>query len=450
MKFDLLVIGAGPGGYPAAVTAAEAGLKVAIVDKSGALGGTCLSVGCIPSKTLLHFTERYAEMSHKPFTTGTLNFQELQQHREKVIQDLQKSLTGLFKQLKIAVYHGEAEFVSETQVQVGGELLEAGKIVLATGSEPISLPFLPIDEQQILSSTGALSLGEPPKSMAVIGAGVIGVELASVFQRLGTKVQVVELLPTVCTGIDHDLSRALQKSLTAQGLEFFLSTALHKAEKLDGKVQLFLKQADGKESMITADKVLVAVGRRPNSKIKGLDKAGITVLPSGHIMVDQKLQTTSAHVYAIGDLIQGPMLAHRAEAEGRALGAFFGGAPFEEVNYFALPSVIYTYPEVASVGLTEAEVKAFERPYKATKSSFQANPRAIASGTNEGFVKMIWDIQTRTLLGAHIIGPCASELIAIGMMAIAKKMTAKDIATLPFAHPTLSEAIKDCSNIPLT
>ncbi|MDB6081663.1 MAG: dihydrolipoyl dehydrogenase [Chlamydiia bacterium] len=442
MKYDVVVIGSGPGGYPAALRACELGLKVALIEKDAFLGGTCLNVGCIPSKTLLHFTELYA---HFPYdlcgeTKGTLDFAMLQKRKEKVICDIRSQLQTLFKGHHIDTIHGRAEIISPHHVRVNGQEIEVRSIILATGSEPIALPFLPFDEKQVVSSTGGLALEKVPESMIVIGAGVIGIELASVYARLKSKVTIIELAASICGGIDSSLQKGLLTELKKQGIEFHLSSRLLSGKVEEGKITVQIQTSQ--ELKLQAEVVLVAVGRRPLTKNLGLEQVGVNLDPSGHVAVNSTFQSSVPSIYAIGDLIDGPMLAHRASLEGVAVAEIIAGKKVS-VEYMSLPSVIYTYPEAASCGMTEEEIKKTGRPYKASISFLKANPRAYASQETDGFVKVIVDSKTAVLLGVHILAPHASELISIAMVAIHERMTASELGKLPFPHPTLSEAIKE-------
>jgi dihydrolipoamide dehydrogenase len=445
--YDLAVIGAGPGGYLAALYANQLGLKVVCIEK-GTVGGTCLHVGCIPSKTLLHFTDLYAQLLENrtfiPTSTATVDFAALQAHKQKVIGSLSSAVSYLFSKNGVDLVTGKATLTSAHTIQVEGfgKEISAKNILLATGSLPIELPFLPFDEKKILSSTGALNLAAVPSSMLVVGAGVIGVELASVYARLGTKVRCVELLPTVCAGLDAALSQGLLQALKKQKIEFLLSTQVMSGKVSDKGVTLELKGQDGERASCTSDVVLVAIGRRSATKELGLEAAGVKVEKNGSIQVDGSFRTSVPSIYAIGDLIEGSMLAHRATEEGIAVCELLAGKK-AAIEYMSLPNVIYTFPECATVGLTEEEVKKSGRPYKTATAYLKGNPRALASGYQEGFAKVIADAKTELLLGLHILSPQASEMISIGMVAISKKMKASELAFLPFPHPTLSECIKE-------
>ena len=444
-NYDLAVIGAGPGGYPAAIYASKLGLKVVCIEK-GSVGGTCLNVGCIPSKTLLHFTDLFAQLVENEAIVkaqgAAIDFTALQTHKQKVIANLSASVAHLLSKNDVDFVAGKATLTSAHTIQVDDREITAKNILLATGSAPIALPFLPFDEKRVLSSTGALHLSAVPTSMVVVGAGVIGVELASVFQRLGTKVSCVELQPAVCSGLDLALSHGLLQALKKQKIEFLLSTQVVSGKVSDKEVSLELKGASGEKIDCTSDVVLVAIGRRPATMDLGLEAVGVKIQKNDSIQVDGSFQTTVDSIYAIGDLIEGPMLAHRATEEGIAVCDLLAGKK-TRIDYMSLPNVIYTFPECATVGLTEEEVKKTERPYKVATAYLKGNPRAFACGYQEGFVKVIADGKTDALVGMHILSPQASEMIAIGMVAISQKMKVGELALLPFPHPTLSEAIKE-------
>jgi dihydrolipoamide dehydrogenase len=448
-NFDLIVIGSGPGGYVAAIRAAQLGLKVACVEKSPQLGGTCLNVGCIPSKTLLHSTEFLYRLIHEGKQMGiegeqtSFNFAQMMTQKRKVITSFNEGIAALFKKNQITSLTATATFTSPTTLQVGSQELTARYILLATGSEPIQLPFLPFDEKRILSSTGALALQTPPKKLLVIGAGVIGVELGSVYSRLGSEVVFIEFLDRVCPTLDESLSKALQPLLTKQKMAFHLSSRVTSADMTSSQITLHVAQGDA-TTQISGDAVLVCIGRKPYTQNLGLDKAGIVPNERGFIPIDGQFRTSQPHIFAIGDIVDGPMLAHKASEEGVAVAEILAGySPV--INYLAIPNVVYTYPEVASVGLTEAEAKNFGLTLKTGQFPFKANSRARCVNEEEGFVKILADAATDRLLGVHIIGAHASELIAEAALAIQHNLTALDIANTPHAHPTLSEAIKEAA-----
>ena len=447
-NYDVAVIGAGPGGYVAALRAAQLGLSVVCIEKEKSVGGTCLNVGCIPSKTLLHTTEYYAWLRDGSQEMGiisqepSVDFEKMMQRKDQVIQGLVQGIHGLFKRSGVTHVEGLAHFVNPHQVEVsqktGSQLIRANAFILATGSEPTPLPFAPFDEKVILSSTGALSLPSVPKKMVVIGGGVIGVELASVYKRLGSDVTVVEMLDRICPTLDDAISKALLQILKKQGINFLLGAKVSEIKRdPKGGASIVLEPLQKLE----ADVVLVAIGRRPYSQSLGLAEIGVN-LNRGFVTVDGNFHTSVPHIYAIGDLIDGPMLAHRASDEGRVVAEIIAGRA-SKMNYMTIPNVIYTHPEVASVGLTEAEAKAMNLSCVVGTASFRANARARCNGYAEGFVKVIGAGPELTLVGMHIIGPQASELIAEGVIAIEKRATLMDIANAPHAHPTLSETIKE-------
>jgi dihydrolipoamide dehydrogenase len=442
--YDLAVIGTGPGGYHAAIYASKLGMRVIAFEKE-AVGGTCLNVGCIPSKTLLHFSELYAEISKKKEYFGpsqSFNYHNMQQFKEEVVNGLRQSVTFLFQKNKITLVQSEAIIKGAHEIEAAGKIHTAKNIILAAGAETIQLPFLECDGKQVVSSSSFLALDAIPASLTVIGAGVIGVELASLFRRFGCKVDVVELTGHICPGLDGEIEKGLLQSLKAEGISFHLETQVVSATKQANKVTLLCK--NDKEFSIESEMVLVAVGRRPSIKKMELEALGVLSEPTGHIQVNSQFQTSVSSLYAIGDLIQGPMLAHRASLEGVAVVEHLAGLK-TGVEYMYVPGVIYTFPECAQVGLTEEEAQKLGRAYKSAKAYVRANPRAEACGYKDGFVKLIMDEKTKILLGMHLLCPQASELIAVGMIALKKKMTAEELADLPFAHPTLSEAIKEAA-----
>lgn len=449
MTFDVAVIGAGPGGYIAAIRAAQLGLKTVCIEKRKELGGTCLNVGCIPSKALLHSSELFWKLQKHGAEEGIVaeklscDFSQMMRRKEEVVSGFVKGIDGLFKKNKIERVQGHARLIKESgKIDVDGKIIEAARIILATGSEPIELPFLPFDEKRVVSSTGALAFASIPKKLLIIGAGIIGVELGSVYRRLGSEVLFLEFLDRICPAFDKALSKAFEKSLAAQGLDFRLS---HKVLKADvGKAIRLTAQGPKGEETFEGDAVLVCVGRRPLSRDLGLESAGIRTDAKGFVEIDDNFQTVRKDVFAIGDLVPGPMLAHKASEEGAAVAEYIAGHR-PRIDYLAIPSVAYTYPELAVVGLAEEEAKARNLAYKASQFPFKANSRARCTGEEEGFVKLISDVSSGRLLGAHILGANASELIAEAGLAIQLQATVGQIASTPHAHPTLSEAIKEAA-----
>lgn len=455
--YDLAVIGSGPGGYVAAVRAAELGLKTICIDKRELPGGTCLNVGCIPSKSLLHSSEIYSKFLHESAEHGiqfkdlSIDFSTMMKRKQQVVKSLCDGVLGLFKRHNVRFAVGTAQLIDPHRLQISREGktedISAAHILLATGSEPIALQQIPFDERQVVSSTGALALPKIPKRMIVIGGGVIGVELASVYNRLGAQVTIIEMLDHICPAMDSTISQWLLKVLKHQGIEFLLSTQMVSAVVQPDEVILTLQQGD-KLLNLSGDVVLVSVGRRPYSEGLGLEKVGISLSSKGFVDVDDAYRTIHPHIFAIGDLVEGVMLAHRASEEGVAVVEMIAGRR-SSVNTMTIPNVIYTNPEVAAVGLTEKEAKDAGVSVKVGMSSFKGNPRARCSGEMEGIVKVIGDLKTGRLVGMHIIGPHASELISEGMMAMEKKATLRDLAYAPNAHPTLSEAIKEAAIVSL-
>ncbi|GGE01491.1 dihydrolipoamide dehydrogenase [Gemmobacter megaterium] len=450
-QFDLIVIGAGPGGYVCAIRAAQLGLKVACVEGRDTLGGTCLNVGCIPSKALLHATHslheaevNFARMGLS-VDTPKVDWAKMQGYKSDVVAGNTKGIEFLFKKNKVTWLKGWASIPAAGQVKVGDEVHEAKSIVIATGSEPASLPGVPVDEKVIVTSTGALALESVPKSMVVIGAGVIGLEMGSVYARLGAEVTVVEYLDAITPGMDSEVAKAFQKLLTKQGLKFVLGAAVQGAEVTDSgaKVSYKLRKDDSAQE-IAADVVLVATGRKPYTDGLGLEALGVEVLPRGQIKTDGQFRTSVPGILAIGDAIVGPMLAHKAEDEGMAVAEIVAGK-HGHVNYGVIPGVVYTAPEVASVGATEDQLKEQGRAYKVGKFSFMGNARAKAVFQGDGFVKMLADKETDRILGVHIIGPGAGDLIHEICVAMEFGAAAEDIARTCHAHPTFSEAVREAA-----
>lgn len=454
--YDLVVIGAGPGGYVAAIRAAQLGLKVACIDKRKSLGGTCLNIGCIPSKALLQSSEHYSHALHGLAAHGvnvgkvSYDLKAMMGHKDKVVEDNTKGIAFLFKKNKVTPVHGTARIQSATEVRVTAEngdsqTLRTGSILIATGSDSAPLAGLEIDEKQIVTSTGALTLESVPKHLVVVGAGYIGLEMGSVWARLGAKVTVIEYLERITPGMDAEVAKAFQKILEKQGMTFRLGTKVTGAETLKTKVKLSVEPAAGGDrETIECDTVLVSIGRRPYTDQLGLEEVGVKTNDRGFVEIDAHFQTSVEGVYAIGDCVPGPMLAHKAEDEGVAAAEIIAGES-GHVNYDVIPGIVYTWPEVASVGKTEEQLKDDGIDYKVGKFPFSANGRARAANDTDGFVKLLADAKTDRILGAHILGPDAGTLIheiAVGMEFGA---SAEDIARTCHGHPTLSEAVKEAA-----
>jgi dihydrolipoamide dehydrogenase len=449
--FDTIIIGAGPGGYVCAIRAAQLGLKVAVVEGRETLGGTCLNVGCIPSKAMLHATHMLHE-THENFekmglmgAAPKVDWAKMQAYKQDVVTGNTKGIEFLLKKNKVAWIKGWASIPTPGQVKVGDEIHNAKHIVIATGSESSSIPNVSIDEETIVSSTGALTLGQIPKTMVVIGAGVIGLEMGSVYARLGTEVTVVEYLDAITPGMDAEVAKTFQRILTKQGLKFILGAAVQSATKgKKGATVTWKLKKDDSEASLTADIVLVATGRKPYTTGLGLEALGVEMGPRGTVKTDDHFRTNVPGLYAIGDAIAGPMLAHKAEDEGMALAEIMAGK-HGHVNYGVIPGVIYTTPEVANVGQTEEQLKAEGRAYKAGKFPFMGNARAKAVFQAEGFVKILVDATTDRILGAHIIGPQAGDLIHEICVAMEFGASAQDLALTCHAHPTWSEAVREAA-----
>ena len=456
MEFDVVVIGGGPGGYVAAIKAAQLGLKVACVEMRGKLGGTCLNVGCIPSKALLQSSHKYEEAKHSMVEHGVeikdvkLNLEKMMGRKSNVVESLTKGIEGLFAKNKITYYKGAGSFVTANQIKVvahdGGEqTINTKNTIIATGSESTPIPGIEIDEKKIVSSTGVLELDKVPARMAVIGGGVIGLEMGSVWSRLGAKVTVIEYSDRIVPSMDMDISKEFKKILEKQGFEFKLATKVMSAKSLGNGVEIEVSPASGGDSeKINIDVALVSIGRRPYTAGLGLDRIGIILDERGRIPVSSHYETSVKGIYAIGDVIVGPMLAHKAEEEGIAAVEIIAGQ-HGHVNYDAIPGIIYTWPEVAAVGKTEEEVKKSGTEYNVGKFPFLANSRARANGDTSGFVKIIADKKTDQILGAHIIGANAGELIQEIVVGMEFKAAAEDIARTSHGHPGLSEAVKEAA-----
>ena len=449
--FDTIILGAGPGGYVCAIRAAQLGLKVAVVEGRETLGGTCLNVGCIPSKALLHATHLLHE-THENFEKmglmgghPTVDWGKMQAYKDDVVTGNTKGIEFLFKKNKITWLKGWASIPAPGQVKVGDEVHSAKNIVIATGSEASSLPGVTVDEETVVTSTGALTLAKPPKSMVVIGAGVIGLEMGSVYARLGTEVTVVEYLDAITPGMDAEVAKSFQRILSKQGLKFVMGAAVQSVTKgKKGATVTYKLKKNDSEASIEADIVLVATGRKPYTAGLGLEALGVEMGPRGTIKTDDHFQTNIPGLYAIGDAVAGPMLAHKAEDEGMAVAEILSGK-HGHVNYNVIPGVIYTTPEVASVGQTEEQLKAEGRAYKVGKFPFMGNARAKAVFQAEGFVKLLADAATDRILGCHIIGPAAGDLIHEVCVAMEFGASAQDLALTCHAHPTFSEAVREAA-----
>ena len=456
MSYDVAVIGGGPGGYVAAIRAAQLGFRTACIEKRGSLGGTCLNIGCIPSKALLQSSELYAEAKHGLSEHGVrlgdvgLDLSAMLARKDKVVEGLTRGIELLFRKNKIDYVKGTGRLAGNGKITValtdGGEAgLSARHIIIATGSESTPLPGVEIDEKQIVTSTGALSFDRVPPRFVVIGGGYIGLEMGSVWSRLGSKVTVVEFLDRIVPGMDGELAKHFQRVLSKQGLEFRLGTKVTSAVKSGGAVTLTLEPAKGGPAeTLEADAVLVAIGRRPYVEGLGLETVGVTLDERGRIKTDDHFATSVPGIYAIGDVIAGPMLAHKAEEEGIAVVELLAGQA-GHVNYDTVPGIVYTSPEVATVGKTEEELKVAGVEYKVGKFPFTANSRARTAGVTDGFVKLLADARTDRLLGAHIIGPDAGTLIHECIMAMEFGGSAEDVARAFHGHPTLNEAVKEAA-----
>lgn len=454
-SYDLIVIGAGPGGYVCAIRAAQLGLSVACVERGATLGGTCLNVGCIPSKALLHASERYEEAAHHLGAFGikagkvALDLPAMMAHKNKVVSDNTKGIEFLFRKNKIDWIKGEAVLAAPGQISVSGQTYLAKNIVIATGSDSVSLPGLSTDEKQILTSTGALALPAVPDHLVVIGGGVIGLELGTVWRRLGAKVTVVEYLDRLLPGMDAEIARESQKILTKQGMSFRLSSKVTGAKADSRNVVLSLEPAQGGPAeSLTCSAVLVAVGRKPHTQGLGLDVLGIETDERGRIRTGRNFSTNIPGIYAIGDVIAGPMLAHKAGDEGVLVAEAIAGqwgARGVHIDCDLIPGVVYTSPEIAQVGRTEEDLKKAGIPYKVGKFPFSANARARAMNATDGFVKILADSATDRILGVHIIGPEAGTLISEAVLAMEFGATAEDLARTCHAHPTLEECLKEAA-----
>ena len=454
-NFDVIIIGGGPGGYVCAIRAAQLGLKTACIESRGSLGGTCLNIGCIPSKSLLNLSENFHKAKKDFNQQGIeisdikLNIDKMMSNKNKSIQVLTKGVEFLFKKNKVTYLKGKGVLFSKNDVVVYNnnkkENYKAKNIVIATGSDVTSVPGIKIDEKNIISSTGALSLDKVPNKLVVIGGGYIGLEMGSVWSRLGAEVTVIEYLDYITPGMDREISKEFQKILNKQGIKFKLNSKVNSVKnKNDSVLVEFTDNKDKKNQTIEADKVLVSVGRKPYTEGLNLSKIGVIKDEKGRIKVNEKLQTSISNIYAIGDVIKGPMLAHKAEDEGIAVAEILAGQA-GHVNYDVIPGVIYTSPEVATVGKTEEQLKSENKSYKVGKFPFLANSRAKVNNETEGFVKILADSITDKVLGVHIIGPHCGDMIAEMALAMEFGASSEDIARTCHAHPTHTEAIKEAA-----
>ena len=453
-KFNVVVIGGGPGGYVCAIRLAQLGFKTACVESRGSLGGTCLNVGCIPSKNLLNLSENFHKaksFSNLGIETGKLklNIEKMMKNKDKAVTVLTKGVEFLFKKNKVTYFKGTGSFKSPNQISIIDDkkketILEAQKIIISTGSEPVSLPNVKFDEKIILSSTGALSLNSVPKKMIVVGGGYIGLEMGSVWSRLGSEVHVIEFLDHITPGMDKEVSKEFMKILTKQGISFHMQTKVESIKNNKTSAKVFLMDKDGKKKELECDVVLISVGRKPNTKNLKLDSVGVLLDEKKRIKVNKNFETNIKNIYAIGDVIAGPMLAHKAEEEGIAVAELISGQS-GHVNYEVIPGVIYTSPEVATVGKTEEQLKSLGIKYKVGKFPFIANSRAKAINEPEGFVKILADEKTDKILGVHMIGPHVGEIIGEVAVAMEFGASSEDVARTCHAHPTFSEAVKEAA-----
>jgi dihydrolipoamide dehydrogenase len=451
MDYQVVVIGSGPGGYVAAIRCAQLGFKTAIVEKYDTLGGTCLNVGCIPSKALLDSSEHFHNANHTFKTHGIdinkpkVNLEQMIARKAEVVGQNTEGIAYLMKKNKIDVHHGMGSFVDKDTIQIDGKekkKITAEKVIIATGSKPSNLPFIKLDKERVITSTEALDLKEIPKHMIVIGGGVIGVELGSVYARLGAKVSVVEYLDNLIPSMDGTMGKELQKVLKKEGFELYLSHKVTSVERKAKTVTIKAENKKGEEIELKGDYCLVSIGRRPYTEGLGLDKVGIPTDKAGRIEVDEHLKTNADNIYALGDVVKGAMLAHKAEEEGVLVAEQMAGQK-PHINYNLIPGVVYTWPEVASVGFTEEQLKEQGRAYKTGKFPFKALGRARASMDVDGLVKILADKATDEILGVHIIGARAADMIAAGVTAMEYRASAEDISRMSHAHPTYMEAFKE-------
>ena len=454
-SFDVVIIGSGPGGYVSAIRCAQLGFKTAIIEKYSTLGGTCLNVGCIPSKALLSSSHHYAEIKHfadhgiEVSGDVKVNLEKMIARKQSIVDQTSGGVNFLMEKNKIAVFNGLGSFVDATHVAITkadgtSETIEAATIIIATGSKPSSLPFIKIDKERIITSTEALKLKEVPKHLVIIGGGVIGIELGQVYLRLGAQVSVVEFMDRIIPGMDGALSKELTKVLKKQGMKFYVSHKVKSVERNRDAVTVQAENAKGETITLEGDYALVSVGRRPYTDGLNADKAGVKISDRGQVEVNDHLQTSASNIYAIGDVVRGAMLAHKAEEEGTMVAEILAGQK-PHIDYNLIPGVVYTWPEVAAVGQTEEQLKASGVEYKVGSFPFKALGRARASGDLDGFVKILADKKTDEVLGVHMIGARTADLIAEAVVAMEYKASAEDISRMSHAHPTFAEAVKEAA-----
>ena len=454
-SFDVVIIGSGPGGYVSAIRCAQLGFKTAIIEKYSTLGGTCLNVGCIPSKALLSSSHHYAEVSHfaehgiELSGEVKVNLEKMIARKQAVVDQTSGGINYLMDKNKVTVFNGLGSFVDATHVAIAkadgtSETIEGKNIIIATGSKPSSLPFIKIDKERIITSTEALALKEVPKHLVIIGGGVIGIELGQVYLRLGAQVSVVEFMDRIIPGMDSSLSKELTKVLKKQGMKFYTSHKVQSVERTGDVVTVKAENAKGEIITLEGDYSLVSVGRRPYTDGLNADKAGVKISDRGQVEVNDHLQTSASNIYAIGDVVRGAMLAHKAEEEGTMVAEIIAGQK-PHIDYNLIPGVVYTWPEVAAVGQTEEQLKASGVEFKSGSFPFKALGRARASGDLDGFVKILADAKTDEVLGVHMIGARTADLIAEAVTAMEFRASAEDISRMSHAHPTFAEAIKEAA-----
>ena len=454
-SFDVVIIGSGPGGYVSAIRCAQLGFKTAIIEKYSTLGGTCLNVGCIPSKALLASSHHYAEIKHfadhgiEVSGEVKVNLEKMIARKQTVVEQTSGGINFLMNKNNITVFNGVGSFVDATHIAVTkadgtSETIEAKNTIIATGSKPSSLPFIKIDKERIITSTEALKLKEVPKHLVIIGGGVIGIELGQVYLRLGAQVSVVEFMDRIIPGMDASLSKELTKVLKKQGMKFYTSHKVQSVERNGNTVTVKAENAKGEIISLEGDYSLVSVGRRPYTEGLNADKAGVKITERGQVEVNDHLQTTASNIYAIGDVVRGAMLAHKAEEEGTMVAEILAGQK-PHIDYNLIPGVVYTWPEVAAVGKTEEQLKADGVEFKAGSFPFKALGRARAGGDTDGFVKILADAKTDEVLGVHMIGARCADLIAEAVTAMEFRASAEDISRMSHAHPTFAEAIKEAA-----